>query len=52
MRRADIPWATQRRPKLKERKPLVLIGIVCDDEIKYIKGLETQRDKSKMVFKS
>jgi hypothetical protein len=33
----------------KARKTLVLIGIVCDDEIKDLIDLKTGKDKSKMV---
>ena len=49
MRRADIAWATQMGRDSKKRKPLVLMGIVCDDEIKDIMDLKTARDKTKMV---
>ncbi len=33
----------------KKRKTLVLIGIVCDDEIKDIVDLKSAKDKSKIV---
>lgn len=33
----------------KDRKRLVLIGIVCDDEIKDIIDLKSTKDKTKMV---
>jgi len=33
----------------KKRKRLVLIGIVCDDEIKDISDFKSPKDKSKMV---
>jgi hypothetical protein len=35
----------------KQRKRLVLIGIVCDDEIKDIIDLKATKDKTKMVKK-
>jgi hypothetical protein len=35
----------------KKRKPLVLIGIVCDDEIKDTIDFKSSKDKSKMVNK-
>jgi hypothetical protein len=35
----------------KKRKPLVLIGIVCDDEIKDTIDFKSSKDKSKMVTK-
>ena len=50
MRRADIAWATQMGRESKKRKPLVLIGIACDDEIRDVMDLKSPRDKSKMVF--
>lgn len=33
----------------KKRKTLVLMGIVCDDEIKDLIDLKSQKDKTKMV---
>lgn len=51
MRRADDAWAIQMGRPPKKRKALVLIGIVCDDEIKDIIDLKTSKDKSKMVNK-
>jgi len=35
----------------KKRKPLILIGIVCDDEIKDTIDFKSSKDKSKMVTK-
>ncbi len=52
MRRADDAWAIQMGRAPKKRKALVLIGIVCDDEIKDIIDLKTSKDKSKMVNKN
>jgi len=37
----------ERAPK--KRKRLVLIGIVCDDEIKDVVDLKSAKDKSKIV---
>jgi hypothetical protein len=51
LRRADDAWAIQMGRAPKPRKTLVLIGIVCDDEIKDIIDLKTSKDKSKMVRK-
>lgn len=50
MRRADDAWAIQMERAPKKRKALILIGIVCDDEIKDIMDLKTAKDKSKMVL--
>jgi len=33
----------------KKRKPLVLIGIVCDEEIKDIIDLKSLKENSKLV---
>ncbi len=49
MRRADDAWAIQMGRAPKARKTLMLIGIVCDDEIKDTIDLKTAKDKSKMV---
>ncbi len=49
MRRADDAWAIQMGRPPKKRKTLVLMGIVCDDEIKDIIDLKSTRDKTKMV---
>ena len=49
MRRADDAWAIQMGRPPKSRKTLVLIGIVCDDEIKDIIDLKPGKDRSKMV---
>jgi hypothetical protein len=49
MRRADDAWAIQMEREPKKRKALVLIGIVCDDEIKDLMDLKTAKDKSKLV---
>jgi hypothetical protein len=49
LRRADDAWAIQMGRATKNRKTLVLIGIVCDDEIKDIIDLKSPKDKSKMV---
>jgi len=51
LRRADDAWAIQMGRAPKKRKALVLIGIVCDDEIKDIIDLKSSKDKSKMVTK-
>ncbi len=54
MRRIDDAWTKQMkrvRKIRKIRKRLVLIGIVCDDEIKDIINFERTKDKSNMVFK-
>ncbi len=51
MRRADDAWAIQMERAPKKRKTLILIGIVCDDEIKDIMDFKTTKDKSKMVLK-
>jgi hypothetical protein len=50
MRRADDAWAIQMKRAPKKRKTLILIGIVCDDEIKDVMDFKTAEDKSKMVF--
>ena len=50
MRRAGDSWAIQMKREPKKRKTLVLIGIVCDDEIKDIIDLKTAKDKSKVVI--
>jgi len=42
-------WAIQMGRAPKKRKALVLIGIVCDDEIKDIIDLKSPKEKSKMV---
>jgi ACT domain-containing protein len=49
LRRADDAWAIQMGRAPKARKTLMLIGIVCDDEIKDTIDLKTAKDKSKMV---
>jgi hypothetical protein len=49
LRRADDAWAIQMGRATKNRKTLVLIGIVCDDEIKDMIDLKSPKDKSKMV---
>ncbi|CAF1445673.1 unnamed protein product, partial [Adineta steineri] len=51
LRRADDAWAIQMGRPPKKRKTLVLIGIVCDDEIKDIIDLKTTKDKFKMEVK-
>jgi hypothetical protein len=51
MRRADDAWAIQTGREAKKRKKLILIGIVCDDEIKDFMDLKLVKDKSKMVKK-
>ena len=33
----------------KKRKPLVLIGIVCDEEIKGLIDVKSAKDRTKMV---
>ena len=50
MRRADDAWAIQMERAPKKRKTLILIGIVCDDEIKDIMDFKIVKDRSKMVF--
>jgi len=52
LRRADDAWAIQMGRPPKKRKTLVLIGIVCDDEIKDIIDLKSTKDPSKMVKKA
>lgn len=49
MRRADDAWAIQMERDPKKRKTLVLIGIVCDDEIKDFINLKAPNDRSKVV---
>lgn len=49
LRRADDAWAIQMERKPKDRKPLVLIGIVCDEEIKNFIPFKVASDKGKMV---
>jgi ACT domain-containing protein len=51
LRRADDAWAIQMGRAPKKRKTLVLIGIVCDDEIKDTIDFKSSKDKSKMVTK-
>jgi hypothetical protein len=51
MRRADDAWAIQMERAPKKRKTLILIGIVCDDEVKDIMDFKTVKDRSKMVLK-
>ncbi|CAF1275673.1 unnamed protein product [Adineta ricciae] len=51
LRRADDAWAIQMGRTPKKRKALVLIGIVCDDEIKDIIDLKSSKDKRKMEVK-
>lgn len=49
MRKADKAWAEQMGRLPKKKKPLVLIGIVCDDEIKDLIDLKSTKDKYKYV---
>ena len=49
MRRADDMWAIQMGREAKKRKALVLIGIVCDDEIKDFINLKGSNDQTKVV---
>ena len=49
MRRADDAWAIQMDRTPKKRKQLILIGIVCDDEIKDIIDTKSAKDTTKMV---
>ena len=49
MRRADDAWAIQMCRPPKNRKTLVLIGIVCDDEIKDIIDLKLMQTKTNIV---
>jgi hypothetical protein len=51
LRRADDAWAIQMGREPKNRKALVLIGIVCDDEVKDIIDLKTSKDITDMVMK-
>ncbi|CAF0831896.1 unnamed protein product [Rotaria sp. Silwood1] len=51
LRRADDAWAIQMGRAPKKRKALVLLGIVCDDEIKDFIDLKASKDKSKMEVK-
>jgi hypothetical protein len=50
LRRADDAWAIQMERAPKQRKNLVLIGIVCDDEIKDYIDFKTAKDESEMVI--
>jgi ACT domain-containing protein len=52
MRRADDAWAIQMERAPKKRKTLILIGIVCDDEIKDTIDIKAAKDRSKMVLKN
>ena len=49
MRRADDAWAIQMGRDPKKRKALVLIGIVCDDEIKESIDMKAVKDKTRAV---
>jgi len=49
MRRADDAWAIQMDRMPKKRKPLVLIGIVCDDEVKDLIDLKSSNETYKHV---
>ncbi|CAF0976650.1 unnamed protein product [Rotaria sordida] len=51
MRREDDAWTIKMKREPKKRKTLILIGIVCSDEIKDIMDFKTAKDKSKMEFK-
>ncbi|CAF0874104.1 unnamed protein product [Adineta ricciae] len=51
MRRADDAWAIQMDRTPKKRKQLILIGIVCDDEIKDIIDTKSAKDTTKMEVK-
>ncbi|CAF3812768.1 unnamed protein product [Rotaria sordida] len=51
LRRADDAWAIQMGRAPKKRKSLVLIGIVCDDEIKDIIDLKASKDHTRMEVK-
>ncbi|CAF5007930.1 unnamed protein product, partial [Rotaria socialis] len=48
LRQADDAWAIQMGRPPKPRKILVLIGVVCDDEIKDLIDLRSPKDKTKM----
>ncbi len=49
MRQADDAWGKQMGRPPKKRKTLVLIGIVCDDQIRDIIDLKSTKDKTKTV---
>ncbi|CAF1295616.1 unnamed protein product [Rotaria sordida] len=51
LRRADDTWAKQMDREPKEHKKLVLIGIVCDDDIKDSIHFHSVEDKLKMEIK-
>ncbi|CAF2034690.1 unnamed protein product [Rotaria magnacalcarata] len=51
LRRADDAWAIQMGRQPKKRKTLVLIGVVCDEEIKDLIDLKSPKDKTKMEVK-
>ncbi|CAF4724464.1 unnamed protein product [Rotaria sp. Silwood1] len=51
LRRADDAWAIQMGRDPKRRKALVLIGIVCDDEIKGFIDFKSAQEKPKKDVK-
>ncbi len=51
LRRADDAWAIQMDRPPKQRKTLILIGIVCDDEIKDSVDFKSAKGRSKTVKK-
>ncbi|CAF1066034.1 unnamed protein product [Adineta steineri] len=51
LRRADDAWAIQMERSPKKRKALIIIGIVCDDEIKEAIEFKFGKDRSKMEVK-
>ncbi|CAF1368592.1 unnamed protein product [Rotaria sordida] len=51
LRRADDIWAKQMDRELEEHKRLILIGIVCDDDIKDSIDFHSAKDKLKIEIK-
>ncbi|CAF1266771.1 unnamed protein product [Rotaria sordida] len=51
LRRAEDTWAKQMDRAPKEHKTLILIGIVCDDDIKDSINFHSTKDKLKMEIK-
>ncbi|CAF1426031.1 unnamed protein product, partial [Rotaria sordida] len=51
LRRADDTWAKQMNRTPKEHKTLILIGIVCDDDIKDSIDFHSCKDKLKTEIK-
>lgn len=49
MRRADAAWATQMGRESRPRKPLILIGIVCDDKNPPFIDPDSEKSRTAMV---